>query len=111
VARNAVAATAAEAAGRCRFVDSHDQKAADEMRRRYSDPECSDVTGGYWDDPEETDAPAADWNRASEPVSERCAAVACEVIDKGLERPRMRPVEVICLLLRAPRRDYLSRHT
>jgi hypothetical protein len=40
-----------------RFVDSHDQKAADEMRRRYSDPEGSNVTDGYWDDLEETNGP------------------------------------------------------
>jgi hypothetical protein len=56
-------------------------------------------------------AHAADWDRASEPVSERRAAVACEVVEEGIECPRMRAVEVICLLLCAPRGDYLSRHT
>jgi hypothetical protein len=34
-----------------RFVDGHDQKAADEMRRRHSEPGDSDVDDGYWDYP------------------------------------------------------------
>lgn len=67
------------------------------------------------DDPKRStqvlDAHVADRDRAGEPVSERRAAVTREVIDKGREDERMRPVEVICLLLRAPRGDYLNRHT
>jgi hypothetical protein len=57
------------------------------------------------------DAHAADWDRAGEPVSERRTTAAREVIDKGREDQRVRPVEVICLLLRAPRGDHLNRHT
>jgi len=67
------------------------------------------------DDPERStqvlDAHAADWHRAGEPVSERRTAVAREVIDEGPISQRVLPVEVICLLLRAPRGDYLHGHT
>jgi hypothetical protein len=31
-----------------RFVDAHDQRAADEMRRRYSEPDDGNVADGYW---------------------------------------------------------------
>lgn len=54
---------------------------------------------------------AAYRDRAGKPVSECRAAAACEVIDKGGEDPRMCPIEAVCLLLRTPRRDYLSRNT
>jgi hypothetical protein len=57
------------------------------------------------------DAHAADWNWARESVTERSAALAGKVFDKGVERPRMRPVEVTRLLLRTPRREYLNGHT
>jgi hypothetical protein len=56
-------------------------------------------------------AHAIDWNRASEAVSERRTAVSREVVKEGVEGPRMRSVEVICLLLRTPRGDNLSWHT
>jgi hypothetical protein len=38
-----------------RFVDSYDQKAADDMRRRYSEPEGGDVVDGYWGYPGEAE--------------------------------------------------------
>jgi hypothetical protein len=36
-------------------VDSHDQKAADEMRRRHSEPDSGDVADSYWDYPGEAE--------------------------------------------------------
>jgi len=38
-----------------RLVDGHDQKAADEMRRWYSEPDSSGTAEGYWDYPGEPD--------------------------------------------------------
>jgi hypothetical protein len=43
-----------------RFVDRYDQKAADEMRRRHSDPEGGDVVGGYWGYPGEAEGTPAE---------------------------------------------------
>jgi hypothetical protein len=57
------------------------------------------------------DAHATEGNRASKPVAERCAAGACEVVNKGHELPRACPVKVISLLLGTPRRDNLNGHT
>jgi hypothetical protein len=48
------------------------------------------------------DAHSADGDWAGHPVSERCAAVAREIIDKSGEDQRMGPVEAIRLLLRTP---------
>ncbi|MCW2930954.1 MAG: hypothetical protein JWM19_1916 [Actinomycetia bacterium] len=38
-----------------RLVDGHDQKAADEMRRRHSEPDGGDEADGYWDYPGEAE--------------------------------------------------------
>jgi hypothetical protein len=38
-----------------RLVDDHDPKAADEMRRRHSEPDGDDVADGYWAYPGEAE--------------------------------------------------------
>jgi hypothetical protein len=38
-----------------RLVDGHDQKAADEMRRRHSEPDDADGAGSYWGYPGEAE--------------------------------------------------------
>ena len=67
------------------------------------------------DDPERSaqvlDAHSTDRRRAGEPVAERRAAVAREVIEEGTENRRVLPVRTTRLLLRAPRGDYLHCHT
>jgi hypothetical protein len=66
-------------------------------------------TGGLEcdDDPDRSaqmlDAHAADWDWTGEPVSERHTAVAREVINEGTVGQPMPPVEIVRLLLRAPR--------
>jgi hypothetical protein len=55
-------------------------------------------------------AHAADWDRAGQPVPERRAAIARKVIDKSRKHQRMRPVEFIRLLPRAPSGDHLNGH-